>query len=66
MSSVEAPPRSAVVGAALAPVWAAIGGLAAIAKEFTIRVARREYCGPLPHPNGLGTHAMAWAHTLGL
>jgi uncharacterized protein DUF4342 len=38
---IEAPLLVGVVGAALAPVWAAIAAIAALAKEFTVNVERR-------------------------
>jgi len=38
---IEAPLIVGVVGAALAPVWAAIAAIAALAKEFTVNVERR-------------------------
>ena len=38
---IEAPLLVGVVGAALAPVWAAIAAIAALAKEFTVHVERR-------------------------
>ena len=39
---VEAPLTLGVVGAALAPVWAAIGAVAAIATDCTITVEKRD------------------------
>ena len=39
---VEAPLTLGVVGAALAPVWAAIGAIAVIATDCTITVEKRE------------------------
>ncbi len=39
---VEAPLTVGVVGAALAPVWAAVGAIAAIATDCTITVEKRE------------------------
>jgi len=39
---VEAPLTIGVVGAALAPVWAAIAAVAAIATDCTITVEKRE------------------------
>jgi uncharacterized protein DUF4342 len=38
---IEAPLTLGVVGAALAPVWAAIGAIAALAADFTVHVERR-------------------------
>jgi hypothetical protein len=38
---IEAPLTIGVVGVALAPVWAAIAAIAALAKEFTVNVERR-------------------------
>ena len=39
---LEAPLTIGVVGAALAPVWAAVGAVAAIATDCTITVEKRE------------------------
>ena len=39
---IEAPLTVGVVGAALAPVWAAIGAVAALATHFTIELERRD------------------------
>ena len=39
---VEAPLTLGVVGAALAPVWAAIGAIAAMATDCTITVEKRD------------------------
>ena len=39
---IEAPLTVGVVGAALAPVWAAIGAIAALASRFTIELERKE------------------------
>lgn len=39
---IEAPLTVGVVGAALAPVWAAIAAIAAIATDCTIHVEKRE------------------------
>ena len=39
---IEAPLTVGVVGAALAPVWAAIGAIAALATRFTIELERRD------------------------
>ena len=39
---VEAPLTLGVVGAALAPVWAAIGAIAAIATDCTVTVEKRD------------------------
>jgi len=39
---VEIPLTLGVVGVVLAPVWAAIGALAAMAGNFTIEIVRRE------------------------
>jgi len=38
---IEAPLIVGVVGVALAPVWAAIAAIAAVAKEFSVNVERR-------------------------
>jgi hypothetical protein len=38
---IEAPLTVGIVGVALAPVWAAIAAIAALAKEFTVHVERR-------------------------
>lgn len=38
---VEAPLTVGVVGAALAPIWAAVGAIAAIATDCTITVEKR-------------------------
>jgi hypothetical protein len=39
---MEVPLTIGLVGAALVPVWAAIGAVAAIAADFTIQVERKE------------------------
>lgn len=39
---IEAPLTVGVVGAALAPVWAAIAAIAAIANKFTLELERRD------------------------
>lgn len=39
---IEAPLTVGVVGAALAPVWAAIGAIAVLASRFTIELERKE------------------------
>jgi hypothetical protein len=39
---LEFPLTLGVVGAVLAPVWAAIGALAAMASNFTVEVIKRE------------------------
>jgi hypothetical protein len=39
---MEVPLTIGLVGAALVPVWAAIGAIAAIAADFTIQVERKE------------------------
>lgn len=39
---IEAPLTVGVVGAALAPVWAAIAAIAAIANHFTLELERRD------------------------
>lgn len=39
---LEIPLTIGVVGAALLPIWAAIGALAAVAANFTIKVVRKE------------------------
>lgn len=38
---IEAPLTVGVVGAALAPVWAAIAAIAAVAADFTLELERR-------------------------
>ena len=38
---IEAPLSAGLVGVALAPFWAAIGAIAALAADFTIHVERR-------------------------
>ena len=38
---IEAPLLVGVVGAALAPVWAAIAAIAALATDFTVNVERK-------------------------
>lgn len=39
---LEAPLTMGVVGAALAPVWAAIGAIAALAANFTVQLEQRD------------------------
>ena len=39
---LDIPLAAGIVGAALLPVWAAIGGVAALASDFTIEVERIE------------------------
>ncbi|MDP8226616.1 MAG: DUF4342 domain-containing protein [Candidatus Celaenobacter polaris] len=39
---IEIPVTIGVVGLVLAPVWAAIGALAALASQFTIQVIKKE------------------------
>ena len=39
---LEAPLAVGVVGAALAPVWAAIGAVAALAADFTVQLEQRD------------------------
>lgn len=43
---IELPLTLGVVGAVLAPVWAAIGALAAMASNFTVEVIKKEETPP--------------------
>jgi hypothetical protein len=39
---LEIPLTFGLIGAALAPIWAAIGALAAVAANFTIQIVKRD------------------------
>lgn len=39
---IEAPLTVGLIGVALAPVWAAIGAIAALATDFTVEIERRD------------------------
>jgi hypothetical protein len=43
---IEVPLTFGLIGAALVPVWAAIGAIAAVAADFTIQVERKETTTP--------------------
>lgn len=45
MTLIEAPLTIGVVGAVLAPIWAAIAAIAAIAADATVTVERRDDAG---------------------
>ncbi|AHG87788.1 protein of unknown function DUF4342 [Gemmatirosa kalamazoonensis] len=48
---LDVPLAAGIVGAALLPFWAAIGGIAALAADFKILVVRDVVGPPAPMPN---------------
>jgi hypothetical protein len=51
---IEVPLTAGVVGVVLAPVWAALGAIAALAGHYTLVVERRDGpAGQLPVPNNV-------------